>query len=77
MINTKHPLPLAADHVAKKPVGQSMAEPHPPENASRSDDSAQEDDLESLYEGMMTSEGEDVYLSDGLWLSADGSLHER
>lgn len=36
------------------------------------------DDMVDLYEAISSDGiGEDVYLSDGLWLSSDGSLHER
>jgi hypothetical protein len=31
----------------------------------------------NLYVDMMIEEGEDVYLSDGVWLSPDGSMHDR
>ncbi|WP_159690507.1 hypothetical protein [Cognatazoarcus halotolerans] len=31
----------------------------------------------SLYADLAIEEGEDVYLSDGVWLSSDGSLHDR
>jgi|AraplaMF_Col_mMF_1032025.scaffolds.fasta_scaffold01231_17 hypothetical protein len=36
------------------------------------------DEMVDLYAAISSgSDGEDVYLSDGLWLSSDGSLHER
>ncbi|XCG51974.1 hypothetical protein ABVK50_29380 (plasmid) [Mesorhizobium sp. WSM2240] len=36
------------------------------------------DDMIDLYEAISSGgDGEDVYLSDGLWLSSDGSLHQR
>lgn len=37
-----------------------------------------EDDLANLYEAISPDgDGEDVYLSDGVWLSSDGTLRER
>jgi hypothetical protein len=36
------------------------------------------DEMVGMYEAISSgSEGEDVYLSDGVWLSSDGSLHDR
>jgi len=36
------------------------------------------DDSRELYETLATDDsGGDVYLSDGLWLSSDGSVHDR
>lgn len=36
------------------------------------------DEMVGIYKSISSrSEGEDVYLSDGLWLSSDGSLHDR
>jgi hypothetical protein len=36
------------------------------------------DEMVGIYESISSdSRGEDVYLSDGLWLSSDGSLHDR
>jgi hypothetical protein len=36
-----------------------------------------DESLRALYVDMMIEEGEDVYLSDGVWLSSDGSMHDR
>ncbi|WP_158020094.1 hypothetical protein [Methylorubrum extorquens] len=36
------------------------------------------DNMLDLYEAIsLGGDGEDVYLSDGVWLSSDGSIHER
>ncbi len=34
-------------------------------------------EMEELYDDLCVEDGEDVYLSDGVWLSSDGSMHER
>lgn len=37
-----------------------------------------EDDMRQLYDALAPDdEGGDVYLSDGVWLGSDGSLHDR
>lgn len=36
-----------------------------------------EDEMQHLYDALVVENGEDVYLSDGVWLSSDGSLHDR
>ncbi|MCK2097783.1 hypothetical protein [Thauera aromatica] len=41
-------------------------------------DSRTEDEMRELYEAIaVDNEGGDVYLSDGVWLRSDGSLHDR
>jgi hypothetical protein len=36
------------------------------------------DEMRELYDAIATDEeGSDVYLSDGVWLSSDGSCHDR
>lgn len=39
--------------------------------------SQRECDLSELYQELADDVGEDVYLSDGVWLSADGGMSER
>jgi hypothetical protein len=35
-------------------------------------------EMRELYDALAPSDGgEDVYLSDGVWLTSDGSLHDR
>lgn len=36
-----------------------------------------EEEMQFLYKEMFVENSEDVYLSDGLWLSADGFIHDR
>ncbi len=36
-----------------------------------------QNELQHLYGELAVHQGEDVYLSDGVWLSSDGSLHDR
>ena len=38
---------------------------------------SEEDDLTSIYNNLCVTEGEDVYLSDGLWLTESGNLIEK
>lgn len=42
-----------------------------------SPDLKDQDELRSLYSALAIDEGEDVYLSDGLWLRSDGSVEDR
>lgn len=35
------------------------------------------DDMRSLYRALTPKDGEDVYLTDGMWLRPDGSLDDR
>ena len=35
------------------------------------------DDMRFLYDALLVENGEDVYLSDGVWLGSDGSIHDR
>ena len=34
-------------------------------------------EMQELYEAIAHDDGEDVYLCDGVWMSADGSIHDR
>ena len=36
-----------------------------------------EEEMHSLYEDLALGDGEPVYLSDGVWLHADGSMHDE
>ena len=41
-------------------------------------DARAEDEMRELYDALSTdNEGGEIYLSDGLWLSNDGSVHDR
>jgi len=41
-------------------------------------ESKTEDEMRGLYNALSIDDcGSDVYLSDGVWLSSDGSLHDR
>lgn len=35
------------------------------------------DEMRLLYDSLVVEDGEDVYLSDGLWLRSDGSVHDH
>jgi single-strand DNA-binding protein len=35
-----------------------------------------DDEMRNLYRGLSTGNGDDVYLSDGMWLSSDGSIKD-
>ncbi|WP_429192958.1 hypothetical protein [Aeromonas salmonicida] len=44
----------------------------------QSQDCREPDEMRELYDALaIDDQGGDVYLSDGVWLSADGSLHDR
>ena len=36
-----------------------------------------EEEMQFLYKEMVVENGNDVYLSDGVWLSSDGAIHDR
>lgn len=36
-----------------------------------------EEEMQCLYDELVVDDGEDVYLGDGVWLSSDGSFHNR
>ncbi|WP_313473656.1 hypothetical protein [Stutzerimonas kunmingensis] len=39
--------------------------------------SAPDDELEALYDALSHDDGEPIYLSDGVWLTADGEFEDR
>ncbi|WP_398494325.1 hypothetical protein [Variovorax sp.] len=39
-------------------------------------DARGKDEMQDLYEALATDDGADVYLSDGVWLSSDGSMRD-
>jgi len=79
-------LSIAMDFVGSREIDQSLfqkfgigrrewGQKYGQSNRERG--ASEEGSLRSLYSDLDLGDGEDVYLSDGMWLSADGSVHDR